>query len=102
MAVEILTRDLGVPVRELTGSDIAYDVHVRRVFPRTALATHDDPDHMIEVARQLHPQRPGELDVPAWLIGRQWCGAGAPNCPNCPLAHVCPQDILRAAGIHGA
>jgi endonuclease III len=72
------------------------------VFPRTALATHDDPDHMIEVARQLHPQRPGELDVPAWLIGRQWCGAGAPNCPNCPLAHVCPQDILRAAGIHGA
>jgi hypothetical protein len=36
MAVEILARDLGVPVRELSGSDIAYDVHVQWVFLRTA------------------------------------------------------------------
>jgi endonuclease III len=35
MAVEILARDLGVPLREMDGSDIAYDVHVRRVFLRT-------------------------------------------------------------------
>jgi uncharacterized HhH-GPD family protein len=102
MAVEILARDLGVPVRELTGSDIAYDVHVRRVFLRTGLATVDDPDHMIDVARRLHPQRPGELDFPAWLIGRQWCAAGTPDCPGCPLAAVCPRDILRAGGVYGA
>jgi len=34
MAVEILERDLGVTIRELKGSDIAYDVHVRRVCPK--------------------------------------------------------------------
>ena len=31
MAVEILEHDLGVPIRELNGSDIAFDVHLRRV-----------------------------------------------------------------------
>lgn len=34
MAVEILERDLHVPLTQLMGSDIAYDVHVRRVFPQ--------------------------------------------------------------------
>lgn len=64
MAVEILERDLGVPVRNLERSDIAYDVHIRRVFLRTRLAERDDRDHMIAVARQLHPARPGALDLP--------------------------------------
>jgi endonuclease III len=70
MAVEIMERDLGVPVRHLERSDIAYDVHIRRVFLWARLADRDDRDHMIAVARQLHPARPGALDLPAWLIGR--------------------------------
>jgi endonuclease III len=101
MAVEILARDLGVPVQELTGSDIAYDVHVRRVFLRTGLASHDDQEHMVQVARRLHPERPGELDFPAWLVGRQWCGAGVPDCEACALAGVCPRGIPRASGVTG-
>jgi uncharacterized HhH-GPD family protein len=101
MAVEILARDLGVPVREFSGSDIAYDVHVRRVFLRTGLAAYDDPDHMIEVARRLHPERPGELDFPAWLIGRTWCGAGIPRCSECPLATECPRLTDAAALVRG-
>nr|BFE63972.1 hypothetical protein GCM10020063_084980 [Dactylosporangium thailandense] len=96
MAVEILHRDLGVKIRDLSGSDIAYDVHVRRVFPRTRLAEVDDLNHMVEVARWLHPERPGELDYPAWLTGRRWCGPGTPDCGGCPLASVCPQGIQRA------
>jgi hypothetical protein len=64
MAVEILERDLGVSVRNLERSDIAYDVHIRRVFLRTRLAERDDRDHIIAVARQLHPARPGGLDLP--------------------------------------
>jgi hypothetical protein len=71
MAVEILARDLGVPITDLSGSDVAYDVHVRRVFLRTGLAEYDDLDHIVEVARRLHPERPGELDFPAWLVGRR-------------------------------
>lgn len=99
MAVEILERDLGVPVRNLERSDIAYDVHVRRVFLRTRLAERDDPDHMIAVARQLHPPRPGALDLPTWLIGKGWCHAGVPACASCPLTEVCPKEIERAAHV---
>ena len=46
MVVEILERNRGVPMREMRGSDIAYDVHVRRVFLRTNLADIDNFDHM--------------------------------------------------------
>lgn len=102
MAVELLSRDLRVPIGQLEGSDIAFDVHVRRVFLRTCLAQRDDQAHMIAVARELHPPRPGELDFPAWLIGRQWCTAGVPNCPDCVLRDVCPQEVTRAALVVGS
>jgi uncharacterized HhH-GPD family protein len=95
MAVEILERDLRVPISEMQGSDVAYDVHVRRVFLRTGLAKRDDLDHIVAVARMLRPERPGELDQPAWLIGRQWCHAGTPDCAGCPLTIVCPKVIYR-------
>jgi hypothetical protein len=32
MAVEILARDFGVAIDQMAKSDVAYDVHVRRVF----------------------------------------------------------------------
>jgi uncharacterized HhH-GPD family protein len=66
MAVEILERDLGVAVSDLPGSDVAYDVHLRRVFLRAGIVERDDVDHMVAAARALHPDRPGELDNPAW------------------------------------
>src|SRR5713101_2237036 len=90
MAVEILERQLGVPVQRMEGSDIAYDIHTRRVFLRTRLADRDDREHMISVARRLNPTRPGALDMPTWLIGRGWCHPGVPNCEACPLTNVCP------------
>src|SRR2546425_6947754 len=97
MAVEILARDLDVPVKNLDRSDVAYDVHLRRVFLRTRLADRDDRDHMIVVARELNPTRPGALDLPAWLIGRGWCHPGIPDCVACPLTAVCPKGIELAA-----
>ena len=66
MAVEILERQMGIAVADLHGSDIAYDVHVRRVFLRSGLAERDDPEHMLAEARRLYPERPGALDNPAW------------------------------------
>jgi endonuclease III len=101
MAVEILERDLGVPVQDLRGSDIAYDVHVRRVFLRTGLADFDDLEHMLEVAREAHPERPGAIDFPSWLIGSTWCHAGEPDCPACVLTECCPKLVDRAAGVRG-
>jgi uncharacterized HhH-GPD family protein len=102
MAVEILERDLHVPLSDLTGSDIAYDIHVRRVFLRSGLARHDDVAEMVMAARALHPERPGELDNPAWDIGRRWCHASNPDCPRCPLVGVCPRLIERGASVKGA
>jgi endonuclease III len=102
MAVEILERDLSVPVEDMHGSDIAYDVHVRRVFLRTEVARYDDLDHMLDVARTAHPQRPGAIDYPAWLVGRQWCRLGVPNCADCVLTNACPKLVSAAASVRGA
>lgn len=95
MAVEILERDLGVKIKDLSGSDVAYDVHLRRVFLRTGIAERDDLTHMVFQARVLHPERPGELDKATWDIGRRWCKAKNPECANCPLVSVCPRHIER-------
>lgn len=102
MAVEILARTLGVPLTEMNGSDIAYDVHVRRVFLRTGLASRDEVTHMVAVARTLHPERPGALDLPAWDIGRRWCRPTEPDCPACPLAAACARLIHRGSLVKGA
>ena len=99
MAVGILNRNLDVRIPHMAGSDVAVDVHVRRVFLRSRIADRDHPDSMIAVARALHPSRPGALDWPAWDIGRNWCHAGTPDCGACPLTHVCPKDIERAARV---
>ena len=102
MAVEILERDLRVPVRELGGSDIAFDVHIRRVFLRTGLAEDDDADHMINIARRLHPERPGALDPPTWIVGRSWCHPANPDCRACVLDSVCAHRIEAGSGVRGA
>jgi uncharacterized HhH-GPD family protein len=99
MAVEILERDLDVPISEMGGSDIAYDIHVRRVFLRIGLADCASVEHMVAVARQLHPQRPGALDEPAWLVGQEWCHPAGPDCPHCALTESCARLIDRTVGL---
>lgn len=101
MAVEILARDLGKPLRELSGGDVAYDVHLRRVFLRTGLAERDDVNNMVAVARALNPDRPGALDLPAWDIGRRWCRPVNPDCPMCPLNRACPRLIDKGSSVRG-
>ena len=101
MAVEILVRDLGKPLKDMSGSDIAYDVHVRRVFLRTGLVERDDVNRMVAVARTLNPDRPGALDLPAWDIGRRWCRPVNPDCLACPLNRVCPRLIDKGSSVRG-
>ena len=95
MAVELLVSHFGIELEELSGSNVAYDVHVRRVFLRSGLVDRDDIGLVTAVARQLNPERPVLLDQPTWLIGRRWCHATAPDCPGCPLRDVCPQLTHR-------
>ena len=102
IAVEILERVLRVPVVRMEGSDVGYDIHIRRVFLRTGLALYDEPGHMIAVARQLNSVRPGAIDFPAWRVGKSWCRSGVPDCPACPLREPCPKLIDRASSVRGA
>jgi len=102
MAVEILERDFGVPIRDMEGSDIAFDVHVRRVFLRSGLADIDDQNHMVDAARHHWPDRPGLLDLPAWVIGRTWCKPRDPLCGSCVISSVCSQRIDAASKVRGA
>jgi endonuclease III len=53
------------------------------------------------VARALHPERPGALDMPAWDIGRRWCHPTRPECLGCPINAACPRLIDSAAQVHG-
>ena len=92
----ILNRDMGVPVDGMVGSDVAVDVHVRRVFLRSRIADRDDRDHMITAARQLHPSRPGALDFPAWDVGRNWCHAGGAGLRSLPADPCLPERYLNA------
>jgi uncharacterized HhH-GPD family protein len=101
MAVELLERYCGVALGDLSGSDIAYDVHVRRVFLRAGLAERDEMNHMVSVARLLHPERPGALDNPAWDIGRRWCRPAEPDCPSCPLVGACARLIQLGSAVRG-
>ena len=101
MAVDLLSRDLGVDIAELDGNDVAYDVHVRRVFLRTGLAAADRLEEVVDAARRASPERPGGLDHPAWVIGRRWCRPRVPLCAQCPIEAACPQLVDRAAGVRG-
>lgn len=93
MAVNILTRDFNIPITgDKSGIDISNDVHVRRVFHRTGL-TKGDSEELINAARELNPEYPGELDYPAWVIGMRWCRPTNPNCKECPLNEVCPKIL---------
>lgn len=101
LAIQVLSRDFGVGIEDLGGADVAYDVHIRRVFLRTGLADRDDRAAIIGAARSLRPEAPGDLDLPAWFIGRDWCHSVIPDCPRCPLRMACPKLLGRASAVRG-
>ena len=102
MAVEILRRHFGVPMRGVECGSVAYDVHVRRVFLRTGLAETDSPEAIREAARRACPDAPGTLDLAAWLVGRDWCRPQDPHCEACRLGAACPRRTGRNAEGVGA
>lgn len=100
MATEILARHLGVRLVGMESGTVAYDVHVRRVFLRSGLATSDDAEVITRAAAEVHPEEPGFLDLPAWLIGREWCRPRVPRCGECPLGVACPKLLdFNPAGV---
>lgn len=96
MAVELLARSFGVPLVGRECGSVAYDVQVRRVFMRTGLIDSDTPAEVRRAAGEACPASPGSLDLPTWLIGRQWCRPRVPECAQCRLGGVCPRLTERA------
>ena len=95
MAVEILTRHFGVALEGRECGQVAYDVQARRVFLRSGLADEDTREAIEDAARRACPDAPGTLDLPAWLIGRDWCRPRSPLCDVCRLGSACPRRIER-------
>lgn len=91
MAAEILVRHFGVPLSGRRCGQVAYDVHVRRVFLRSGLVCRDTLDDVESAAAEFSPDSPGLLDLPAWLIGRETCRPKRPACDECRLSGVCPR-----------
>ena len=91
MATNILVRDFGIEVKDKSGVDISYDIHIRRVFLRAGLAEQDDMNLVIKTARKLNPEYPGVLDNPCWIIGRKYCHPKNPKCNKCPISKECPK-----------
>lgn len=96
MAVNILMRDFLIPLRGTAGTEIAYDIHIRRVFMRTGLSERDDPDAFNAAARNANPENPGALDIAAWYAGRNWCHPTSPLCDSCRLSELCPRSVDKS------
>lgn len=93
MATEILARHFGVELVGRECGQVAFDVHVRRVFLRTGLAAADTREAVEAAARAACSESPGTLDLPAWLIGRDWCRPREPRCESCRLRDACPRLV---------
>jgi endonuclease III len=90
MAVSVLRRDFGLPIR--AGGEIAVDNNVRRVFRRTGLIERVGKDEDIRtVARRIHPADPSALDLGSWTVGADWCRPRNPQCHSCQLTARCPR-----------
>ena len=91
MTVRILIDEFGYRPSppSLRKIDVKPDVHVIRVFYRTALTTAKSGRACVEASRRLHSEFPGQLDWPTWEIGRTWCHEHSSDCVDCPLCRVC-------------
>jgi len=86
MATNILYRDFKVPFSDYSSIDISADVHIQRVFARLGLCSESATvDEIIKIARSLHPQFPGIMDLPTWEIGKYWCNSNVQACSQCYL-----------------
>ena len=89
MAAEILTRHFAVGLTGRECGQVAYDVHVRRVFLRSGIVEVDTIEAVEAAAAAACPEAPGTLDLAAWLIGRDWCRPRRPLCDDCRLGASC-------------
>ncbi len=70
--------------------DVKADVHVCRVLGRAVFGENASPEDAVELARELHPSQPWQLDLPLWTIGDTLCHPTKnPECSKCDLLLYC-------------
>ncbi|MBI3781545.1 MAG: endonuclease III [candidate division NC10 bacterium] len=70
---------------------IAVDTHVTRVANRLGLANSDKQDEIEQQLFQVVPKEKWTLVTHLLIFhGRTICKAQRPDCPRCPVRHLCP------------
>lgn len=95
----ILVRDLGIDIIDKENIDIAYDIHIRRLFLRLGLVDEDVQEKILEEARKIYPEFPGRLTTAFWTLGREFCRPTEPTCLICPLYECCDKDLEKSKNI---
>jgi endonuclease-3 len=70
---------------------IAVDTHVTRVANRLGLAASNKPDEIEQQLCRVVPKEKWTLLTHLLVFhGRRVCMARKPDCPHCPVRHLCP------------
>lgn len=93
MGVLLIEKAFPVKFENKSFMDIKSDTHTMLVLYRLGISDSMDAESAMQAARRMNPSFPGELDNSLWVIGRSWCRASDPNCPECPMNTVCLKRI---------
>ncbi|MCL0079572.1 hypothetical protein M1O18_01500 [Dehalococcoidia bacterium] len=78
-----------ISYRHIEGpGDVKADRHVQRVLGRI-FNEELNAESASQLARDIHPDNPWELDLPLYDIGKQNCRPRWPSCNECPLDSEC-------------
>ncbi|MDD9883919.1 MAG: iron-sulfur cluster loop [Gammaproteobacteria bacterium] len=99
MAVRILVTRFEQPI-ETASIDISVDRHIARVVRRLGLIGKNTPKSqekkvIVDKARELHPDFPALIDLPIFIIGRNYCHETNPNCGDCPMTKLCDHALHK-------
>lgn len=69
------------------------DTHVQRLSKRLGFTKNEDPAKIETDLQNLFPGKDwSQLSITMIWHGRRMCFARKPNCPQCPINHLCPSS----------
>lgn len=95
----ILVRNVNADILDKENIDIAYDIHIRRLFLRLGLVDNDVQEEVLAEARKLYPEFPGRLTTAFWTLGREVCRPTEPSCLICPLYQFCDKNLEKSKNV---
>ena len=106
MAARILVTRFKQPI-ETASIDISVDRHIARVVRRLGLIGKNTPKSqekkvIVDKARELYPKFPAFIDLPIFIIGRNFCHETNPNCGDCPMEKLCDHASAPASQLDNA